>query len=91
MDKCKQCNEDLPINHAQVGGVHITCEHAYTNDKTERMIKMRPGKGYPFAIVSPSEAAQLVEFLDPREDGYEISATLMTKLEVNSLPEFKGW
>jgi hypothetical protein len=88
---CKNCGDEIPLDHAQVGGVHMTCEHQYVNEKNQRMIKMRPNKDYPFCVVTPVEAAQLVKDLDPQEDGYWIESVMMSKAEVNALEDFTGW
>lgn len=81
----------IPLNHTQVGGLHMSCEYEYFNLKTERMIKIRPGKGFPYAIVTPQVAIDIITDLDPSEDGYEIKSVMMSKGEIEALVEFDGW
>jgi hypothetical protein len=91
VSKCKNCKEPLPLDMVQVGGVHMKCEQEYFHSKTERMIKMRPGEGFPFAIMEPDEAADMVKELMPAAIGYQVEAVWMSKGAIEALPEFEGW
>lgn len=90
-DTCKSCDKILLLSERQVGGVHMDCEHKYFHEKTLRMIKIRPGEGYPFVIITPKEAEEMLNYLSPGEDGFYIESIMMAVGEVELLPEFEGW
>ncbi len=88
---CKNCGLEILLNQEQVGGVHMSCEHDYFYAKTQRMTKVRP-KGSPWLVLDPAEAGSVLNeesFNDG--DVYEFQSVLMTKYEIDSMPEFEGW
>ena len=89
-EKCRECGEVIPINHTQVGGVHMTCESAY-QEKKIRMIKLRPSDQHSYAIMTPLEAGGMIQDMSVDEDGYEVKAIMMSKIEIDNLKDFEGW
>lgn len=92
MSICKNCGKDIPLDHAQVGGVHMDCEHEYFHLKNQPMIKMKSINGGPWCIVTAEEAVEMT--LDSGDDeSYETRLVLvmMSKGEIAALPEFTGW
>lgn len=90
MSNCKNCGGEIPINHAQIGGVHMACEHDYFHVKNQRMTKIRPIGGGQWCVQSPNEVVPI--FADGDEDShYEIKIVMMSKGEIEALPEFDGW
>lgn len=90
---CKNCGEDIPLNHVQVGGVHMQCEQAYFHDKSIKMIKVRP-PGCTWCVMSVIEAKGLIDELDDEngeEEALEFKVVFMSKGEIEALPEFTGW
>lgn len=87
--KCLNCGTDIPLDHAQVGGVHMLCEHEYFHVPL-RMVKMRPKGGGQWLIQAPNEVVHTLESSD-LDSEYELQMTTMTKHEINSLAEFDGW
>ena len=90
MDMCKVCAKEIPLNHVQVGGVHMNCEHAYMTEKSELMVKMRPFDHSPWLIVPMKELTDVLDSDDECNE-YVVQKVLMTKFEVNSLAVFTGW
>lgn len=85
---CKNCKEIIPLDHTQVGGVHMACEDSYFYNKSVKMVKLRPAPGYCWVIMSPEEAGAMVQESD---EVYEQVEVFMSKGEIENLKDFEGW
>jgi hypothetical protein len=86
--KCKECYIDINIDHAQVGGVHMTCEYNFFYNKTESMIRLRPMSGGSWCVVSPEAADDIIK---DSEEKYEVELVMYSKGEIENMPEHTGW
>ncbi len=100
MSICINCEKEIPLNHAQVGGVHITCEWQYYKEKSQLMFKFRPLDCTPWVVVEKvdldrelSQAARS-DLESETETVFEVLPVMMTKYEkanIDKLTEFQGW
>lgn len=89
MSFCKNCSEPIPINHVQVGGVHMNCEHEYFHTKNVLMFSVQTEDRGTKCIVTMSDLVDLLE--NDLDEKYLVQAKKMSKGEIESLPEFTGF
>ena len=93
MSKCKNCGLEIDLNHAQVGGVHMNCEHEYFKVKSE----LRFNVWLEFdennkCVVEPNELVSMLEnTFEEDQDAYVVRAHKYTKYEIETMPEFTGF
>lgn len=91
MNACKQCGEEIPLNHVQVGGVHLACEHDYFHKKDQKRILIRPLQNKSQWLVEcPKSLIETLANADISEE-FEIKLQMYSKGELEALPEFTGW
>jgi len=91
MSKCKQCFKEIPLDQAQVGGVHMTCEHQYFHVKDVVMFQIWiEGDENNKCIISPYELEPMILGAD-EDDTYVVSKKNYSKGEIETLPEFTGF
>ena len=90
MDKCFNCGEEIPINHVQIGGVHMHCERAYFHDRM-KVIKIRPKGEGTWLIQTPEELVSFIKDSTNDTGKWDMEIAEMTKAEFAKLDEFDGW
>jgi hypothetical protein len=85
---CKNCHESIPIDHAQVGGVHMTCEHEYFHKKKTYWQIWVDGLENNKCTVEPGA---LEGTLEDADYFYCVQPKQMTKAEFDLMPEFTGF
>jgi hypothetical protein len=88
MEKCKCCHGEIPINHPQVGGVHMQCESNYFHEK-QKAFKVRP-HGHGNWLIGLEEVFEAIKEDDIGAD-WEVEIVEMTHSELDKLPEHGGW
>lgn len=89
--KCKNCNDDIPVNMVQVGGVHMHCEHEYFHSKKVPVYKIRPIDGGPWVIETSHQAFMAILNDAETDSKFEVQVGVMSKGQIEALPEFTGW
>jgi len=90
MSECKYCYKEIPCDSVQVDGVHMYCEEAYFNNKTEKIVKIRPASGGSWLICYPSELAEIIRN-EETEERFTIEILMVSKGYMNNLKEWDGW